>query len=139
MAIGFEGSSGRVKCAINITPLVDVVLVLLVIFMVVTPMLQRGRDVRLPPGHPADNVSSDGDTVVLSLTEDRRVWLGQSAIDDDALVERLGRELGAYQGRRVLLKGDARLRYGDVRRVMQMVRQAGAMGVSLGVDEIKDK
>ena len=74
MAMG--GGSGKgVKNEINVTPLVDVVLVLLIIFMVVTPMLQRGKDVRLPQAQKTDEESKEADPLVLSLTDDKRIWI----------------------------------------------------------------
>src|SRR5262249_18482300 len=117
--------------------LVDVVLVLLIIFMVVTPMLQRGKDVQLPKTRTSDVEDKDADPLVLSLTQDKRVWVDQGALDDGSLSDRLRREIAAQPGRRILLKGDERLTYGEVRRVMEIARKAGASGVRLGVEEQK--
>src|ERR1700748_7944 len=105
--MGFSAGSGRgVKSEINITPLVDVVLVLLIIFMVVTPMLQRGKDVHLPQAHKIDAEKKDSDPLVLSITQDKKTWIEQSMLDDEALSARLKDEFQASPNRKILLKGD---------------------------------
>jgi biopolymer transport protein TolR len=139
MAMGVGGSKEGVKAEINITPLVDVVLVLLIIFMVVTPMLQRGKDVRLPEVRQPDKENKDGDPLILSVTKDRKMYVERDELGEDALLKRLREELTAQPGRKVLLKGDERLTYGDVRKAMEIARKAGARGISLGVQEIKRK
>jgi len=139
MAMNVGGSGKGVKAEINITPLVDVVLVLLIIFMVVTPMLQRGKDVRLPQVHKPDSENKEGDPLILSVTQDKHIYLEQSALDEDGLTEQLKAEFAREPNRKILLKGDDRLTYGDVRKVMEVARKAGAKGISLGVQEFKDK
>ncbi len=139
MAMNVGGPKKGVKADINITPLVDVVLVLLIIFMVVTPMLQRGKAVRLPEVHKPDKAAQEGDPIILSITKDKEIYLEQSMLDEAGLGARLRQELLAQPNRRVLLKGDERLTYGDVRKVMEVVRKAGAKGINLGVSELKDK
>jgi biopolymer transport protein ExbD len=139
MAMGVGGSNQGVKAEINITPLVDVVLVLLIIFMVVTPMLQRGKDVRLPQVHKPDTENKEGDPLILSVTLEKTTWLEQSQLDEAGLSAKLKDEFTAQPNRKILLKGDERLTYGDVRKVMEVARKAGAKGISLGVQELKDK
>ena len=139
MAMSVGGGSKGVKAEINITPLVDVVLVLLIIFMVVTPMLQRGKDVRLPQVHKPDAANKEGDPLILSLTQDKKIYLEQSPLDEAGLTEQLKQEFAQQPNRKILLKGDDRLTYGDVRKVMEVARQAGSKGISLGVQEFKEK
>src|SRR5882762_3859856 len=119
------GSSKGIKNEINVTPLVDVVLVLLIIFMVVTPMLQRGKDVHLPKAHVTEKEKKESDPLVVSLTADRSVWVESIVIKDDMLEEKVSQELTREAGRRVLLKGDDKLNVGDVRRVMDHIKHAG--------------
>src|ERR1700709_2358030 len=108
-----SGSQKGVKNAINITPLVDVVLVLLIIFMVVTPMLQRGKDVHLPKAHVTDKEKKkESDPLVVSMTADRSVWVESIVVKDDMLEEKVTQELTREAGRRVLLKGDDKLNVG---------------------------
>jgi biopolymer transport protein ExbD len=137
MSMNVGGAQGGIKAEINITPLVDVVLVLLIIFMVVTPMLQRGKDVHLPQAHKTDAEKKDSDPLVLSITQDKKTWIEQSMLDDAALSSRLKDEFRATPNRKILLKGDDRLTCGDVRRVMEIARKAGAKGIGLGVEELK--
>jgi biopolymer transport protein ExbD len=135
--MGGGGSSKGVKSEINVTPLVDVCLVLLIIFMVVTPMLQRGKDVKLPQAHKIDAENKEGDPIILSVTKDKRVFVESDQYDDDGLSTRITNELRAAPGRKLLLKGDQALSYGDVRRVLELTRKAGARSISLGVEELK--
>jgi biopolymer transport protein TolR len=133
------GPSGGIKNEINVTPLVDVVLVLLIIFMVVTPMLQRGKDVRLPRSHEIEKDADRPDPIIVSITPDKHVYVEHDQLDDRHFEQRLSEELTAKPNRPILLKGDQALAYGEVRRVMNLMRKAGAKGVSLGVEQIKDK
>jgi biopolymer transport protein ExbD len=133
-----SGSSGGVRAEINVTPLVDVVLVLLIIFMVVTPMLQRGKDVQLPRAHVTEKEQKQSDPLVLSITADRRVWVESSGVDEAAIGERVASELAKDPRRRILLKGDASLSVAQVRSVMDRVKRAGASGVELAIEQIKE-
>ena len=133
------GPSGGIRNEINVTPLVDVVLVLLIIFMVVTPMLQRGKDVRLPRAHEVEKESDRGDPIIVSITPDKRVFIEHDQLDDRHFESRMSEELTAKPNRPILLKGDQTIAYSEVRRVMNLMRKAGAKGVQLGVEQIKDK
>jgi biopolymer transport protein ExbD len=135
--MAFGGSSKGIKNEINITPLVDVVLVLLIIFMVITPMLQRGKDVHLPTAKKTDEEKKDADPLVVSLTEDKRTWVESNPYDDDGLAEKLKSELAVMPGKKILVKGDERLTFGDIRHVMDIARKSGARGVGLAVEEQK--
>ena len=132
------GPKGGVKNEINITPLVDVVLVLLIIFMVVTPMLQRGKSVALPKSRSTEKEKKEADPLILSITVDRQVYVENDQVDDAGLEAALRRELAKKPDRRILLKGDEKLGYGEVRRVMNIARKAGARGIHLGVEELKE-
>jgi biopolymer transport protein ExbD len=125
-----------VKSEINVTPLVDVVLVLLIIFMVVAPMLQRAKAVELPKSAHVDHAELDEEPLMVAITSDGRVWLGDHVIDGD-LETRVRAELKTSPARQILIKGDARLTVGQVRQVMQRIRTAGAKGVGLSVEEVK--
>jgi len=133
------GPNQGIKNEINVTPLVDVVLVLLIIFMVVTPMLQRGKGVVLPKAHKTEGGAEDRpDPLIVSVTNEKRIYVEQDLVGDGkALEQRIKSELEAKPGRDILLKGDQRLEYTEVRKVMENARKAGAKGVQLGVEEIK--
>ena len=136
MGMAAGGSKG-IKNEINVTPLVDVVLVLLIIFMVVTPMLQRGKDVLLPKSQSTDEEEKQSDPLILSLTADKKAWVESDPYDEDGLRERLTKEFMAQPNRRVLVKGDDSLTFGDVRKIMDVTRKAGAKSLALGVEELK--
>jgi len=135
------GPGGRgIKNEINVTPLVDVVLVLLIIFMVVTPMLQRGKDVRLPKAQqPEKEQGVKSDPIIVSITRDKKTFVEKDEFEDERFQEKIHSELEAAPGRKILLKGDESLTYGDVRKVMNLARKGGAKGISLGVEELKGK
>jgi biopolymer transport protein ExbD len=139
MAMNVGGSGKGVKAEINITPLVDVVLVLLIIFMVVTPMLQRGKDVHLPQVKKPDAENKEGDPLILSVTSDKKIFLERDPFDEEGLGAELRTMFAREPNRKILLKGDERLAYGDIRKVMEVARKAGAKAVSLGVEERKAK
>ncbi|MCI0571460.1 MAG: biopolymer transporter ExbD [Myxococcaceae bacterium] len=139
--MGLSAGSGRsgVKSEINVTPLVDVVLVLLIIFMVVTPMMQRGRDVKLPSASNASE-GSRGDPLVLSVSADRGTYVESERFMDDAeLRTRLAHELRARPERKLLLKADRELSCGDIRRVVELAQASGARGMAFGVDPLQTR
>jgi biopolymer transport protein TolR len=132
------GPSKGIKNEINVTPLVDVVLVLLIIFMVITPMLQRGKSVTLPKAQNTEKDKTDGDPLFLSITPDKKMFLENDEYDAAGLETKLREEIGKTPGRKILLKGDNTLDVGDVRRVMDIARKAQAKSIALGVEELKE-
>jgi len=126
--------SRGLKNDINITPLIDVVLVLLIIFMVVTPLLQRGKSVQLPSSK-TDSERKEPDTLLLSLPSDHSIWLETTPVTKETLPLRLGQALAEHPGRNILLKADRSLKVGAVREVLVTVKAAGFAEVALGVDE----
>ncbi|MFY2556648.1 ExbD/TolR family protein [Corallococcus terminator] len=132
------GPKGGIKSEINVTPLVDVVLVLLIIFMVVTPMLQRGKSVELPKATEIEKEKGkDSDPLYVSITPDKKVFLENDQVDEQALQDRLTAELAKDPSKKILLKGDNTVNVGDVRRVLDVARKAKAKQIALGVEEKK--
>jgi len=132
------GPSSGIKNEINVTPLVDVVLVLLIIFMVITPMLQRGKSVTLPKAQNIEKEKKGADPLILSVTPDKKTFVENDEFDSAGLETKLREELQKDPSRRILLKGDNTLNVGDVRRVMDVARKANAKAISLGVEELKE-
>ena len=133
------GSGGGMRSDINVTPLVDVCLVLLIIFMVVTPMLQRGKDVALPASKTVDEESKSGDPLIVSVTAAGDRYVENDAYrDDTSFQHRIRDGLAENPGRNVLLKADAALEFRTGRAVMELTRQAGAKGVTLAVQEVDE-
>ena len=136
MAMTAGGSKG-IKNDINVTPLVDVVLVLLIIFMVITPMLQRGRDVHLPKAQQIAKDESKSDPLVLSVTPDRKIWVETVQFDESTIEAKVSSELALEPNKRVLLKGDDSLKVGAVRELMDHAKKAGAKSIELAVEQVK--
>ena len=135
------GPSSGIKNEINVTPLVDVVLVLLIIFMVVTPMLQRGKSVTLPKAAKVEaekEGTTDPDPIILSITTDKKMFVEQDEYDAAGLEAKLKDTLSFLPNKKILLKGDSALTVGDVRQVMEVTRKAKAKKIFLGVEELKN-
>ncbi len=130
MAMSLPSRSGdrRLLSEINVTPMVDVMLVLLIIFMVTTPMLQRGTDVQLPQAQQSE--PKEEQRVTLTLTRDGQLYLNSEQIPRQRWRARLT-EL-ARQGERVVhFRGDSQVPYGLVIEVMDAVRAAGIETVGM--------
>jgi len=125
MAFGAGGGSpDEVKGDINVTPLVDVCLVLLIIFMVVTPMLQQGVDVLLPNGPHAVKKPGDKNDLTISIKQDGSVFIADKWIPDKNLATFLRAEYQSDPTRTVMLKADKRINFGKVRMVMRAANEA---------------
>ncbi|HQT93391.1 MAG: hypothetical protein B7Z68_00165 [Acidobacteria bacterium 21-70-11] len=124
--------SGDVKSDINVTPLVDVCLVLLIIFMVVTPLLQSGVPVLLPETNNPDKYPEVSKQVKVAVQEDGKMFIGQDWIPTRAeLIRRMDEMLKADPQKEVVIKADRRLKYKDVREVMKALNDAGFSKVGL--------
>jgi biopolymer transport protein ExbD len=132
MAFGAGGGSpDEVKGDINVTPLVDVCLVLLIIFMVVTPMLQQGVDVMLPAGPHAAKKPGQKTDLIVSVKADGSVFVGQNWIPDKNLSTYLTAEHQKDPSRTVMLKADKRINFGRVRQVMRAANDAEFTSVAI--------
>jgi biopolymer transport protein ExbD len=127
--------AGGIRSEINVTPLVDVVLVLLIIFMVVTPMLHRGVKIELPETVHHEKKQDSGEILVVSVRGDG-TYIETDRLEGDLLDSRLRQEL-KVSSRPVLVRADKAMRYGEVRRTLERVHNAGAISVSLATDEHK--
>jgi biopolymer transport protein TolR len=127
MELGGKG----VKSDINVTPLVDVVLVLLIIFMVITPMLQRGKPVVLPQADLLSALKGGGDPIMISVTRDGRIWVDKAECKKDALAAAVTEQMAAHPGSPVLVKGDRDTDYKFIRELVLEVSKTHLMGVSL--------
>ena len=132
--MAFSSPSRGAKSDINVTPLIDVVLVLLIIFMVITPLLERGKSVDLPDSRRSDENQAP-ETIVISMPSDHTVWVEGSQTTSENLGRVLAQAMAQHPGRKVLLKGDEALTVGPVREVMAIAKAAGVSQVLLGVEE----
>ena len=134
MSMDLGGAKGGVKSDINVTPMVDVMLVLLIIMMLIAPMLQQGVDVRLPQAaNSVDKPETSGQTV-LSITSDRRFYVNSVQVAETEILARIQRALEETRERIVLIKGDEDAPYGSIMTVMDELRRVGIEDVGLIVD-----
>jgi TolR protein len=121
----------EVRSDINVTPLVDVCLVLLIIFMVVTPLLQKGVNVTLPATTDPEKMPENEKQLEVSIKADGNVFIGQNWVTEDNLPSTLEEIYGNNPERQVVVKGDKRLKYKEVRKVMRLINEAGFTRVGL--------
>ena len=130
----------KVSSDINVTPMVDVMLVLLIIFMVVTPMLQKGVSVDMAKvNNPEQMPDADKeDALLVSITRDGKVYFGTDQVQDiDNLTTKVKDRLANKQDKRVYVKADMRARFGSVVKVVDSVRAAGVDDLGLLTDQRK--
>ena len=141
--MGMGGGSGRgeVTSDINVTPMADVMLVLLIIFMVVTPMLQKGVSVDMSnTRNPVDMKEADrDDAVLLAVTRDGKFFLGQDRVSIDELGTKVSDLVSTKLDKTVFVKSDRRAKYGDVVQVVDIIRNAGVDKVGLLTERIDDQ
>lgn len=132
MAFGGH-SSGGVRSDINITPLVDVVLVLLIIFMVMTPTLLKEVDVKVPDRAEVETHATPSSTeeVVITVTGQGRVQLNHEPIEESQLAERVREAMSARSEKRVFFEIDDEAIYGDAMHVMDVCRGSGVKTLGL--------
>jgi biopolymer transport protein TolR len=131
MAMDVGGAKGGLKADINVTPLVDVMLVLLIIMMLVAPMLQKGVDVRLPE---AANTSDKPDTqeqTVVHVTADKRFYVNGVQVQERDFLDRVQSVLEEKKEKIVLIKGDTDAPYSSIMQAMDELRKAGIEDIGL--------
>ena len=132
MAVG--GKKGGAIAAINVTPMADIMIVLLIIFMVITPMLQKGVDVKLPNAGNTKERKDEPKSITVAVRKDSVVYLGSAKIENRAdLVPQLKERLEDLPegSRLIFLKADRELAYSEVMKVMDLCREAGVEEVAL--------
>ena len=139
MAISVRNEGAKVNSDINVTPMVDVMLVLLIIFMVITPMLQKGVSVDMAKvNNPEMMPDADKeDALIVVVMRDGKVYLGSDQISPDLLTDRIKDRIAARSDKRVYVRADARARYGSVVQVGDNVRAAGVDDLGLLTDQRK--
>jgi biopolymer transport protein TolR len=133
MAVGGGGKGGPMA-DINVTPMADIMIVLLIIFMVITPMLQKGVDVRLPIAGNTKERKDEPKSIVVAVKKDGTTYLGGTRLDNQAeLLPQVKERLQDLpEGARMMyLKADEQLPYSEVMKVMDICREAGVEEVAL--------
>lgn len=138
--MAFTSSSGQTRTSlaeINITPLVDVVLVLLVIFMLTAPVLQSGIEVAIPKTRTVKEITQQ--RMVVTIDRDQQVFLGDKPINIHELGQKL-RQPGVDDAKRVIyLRADERVPFGAFASVMDAVKQAGITNISIVTQPLETK
>jgi biopolymer transport protein TolR len=125
------GGQGKVKSDINVTPLVDVMLVLLIIMMLVAPMLQKGVDVRLPEAGNTTDKPETQEQTTLAVTADRRFYVNGLQVPESELLTRIQTALEEKREKVVLIKGDTDAPYSSIMSVMDRLREAQIEDIGL--------
>jgi biopolymer transport protein TolR len=125
------GEPTPMKAVINITPLVDVVLVLLIIFMVMAPQMRKGPDVNLPNTTKPNAQGDERGRILVSIDEAGKLWINDQQVPAEHFEETLRTVVGAEPNPRIVIRGDARLNFREVRQAMVTIEQAGFRGVGL--------
>jgi biopolymer transport protein ExbD len=134
MSMNVGGNKGGAMADINVTPMADIMIVLLIIFMVITPMLQKGVDVKLPTASNTKERKDEAKTIIVAVKQDTTTYLNGIKIESQAdLVKAIKERLEemADTGKLVYLKGDENLPYSEVMKVMDFCREAGVEEIAL--------
>ncbi|MBL8168085.1 MAG: biopolymer transporter ExbD [Acidobacteria bacterium] len=142
MSMSSDSGGAGLNSEINVTPMVDIMLVLLIIFMVVTPLLQSGVTVTLPRGkNPDEDANITKDTAVVVAIPDNGVYyIGRDLVREDRLVDTIKSRMKGLKPsdpQIVYIKGSNHVQYGDVVKVVNMIRDAGFEQLGLVADKKK--
>ena len=141
MGIAVRNEGAKVNSNINVTPMVDVMLVLLIIFMVITPMLQKGVSVDLAKtNNPVQMPDADKeDALLVAITRDGKVFFGTDQVKPEDLTGKIKDKLANRVDKRVFVRADARVKYGAVVEVVDNVRSAGVDQLGLLTEQRQQK
>ena len=137
MSMDVGGSKGGVKADINVTPLVDVMLVLLIIMMLIAPMLNEGVAVQLPVASNTKDKPSTQDQTVIAIAANKDVYLNAKFVQRGELATKVTELLENKKEKIVLIKADKEVEYGAVMNAMDELRQAGIEDIGLITDPKK--
>jgi biopolymer transport protein ExbD len=139
--MAYKPSVGAQMAAPNVIPMADIMLVLLIIFMVVTPMLQKGVSVDMAKAdNPRDMQDADkDDAVIVAVTRDGKFFLGNTAISKEDISGQIKDRIANRLDKTVYVKSDSRAKYGDVVAVVDEIRSAGVDNLGLLTERSHDK
>jgi biopolymer transport protein ExbD/biopolymer transport protein TolR len=140
MGMGGGGTRGSVTSEINVTPMADVMLVLLIIFMVITPMLQKGVSVDMAKtNNPVAMTEADKeDSILIAVSRDGKYYLNQDRVNVDDLTSKVSDLVSNRLDKMIFVKGDYRAKYGDVVKVVDNLRAAGVDKIGLLTEKIDE-
>ena len=137
--MAFTASNGRTQSSladINITPLVDVVLVLLIIFMITAPVLQSGIEVNVPHTRSVKEITEE--RLVISIDKDQRVFLGNDPVNINEIGSKLHQKIRDPQNQYIFVRADENVPFGAFATVMDAVKSSGITNVSIVTQPLKD-
>ena len=137
--MAYKPQAGAQMSAPNVIPMADIMLVLLIIFMVVTPMLQKGVSVDMAPvSNPRDMQDADkDDAIIVAVTRDGTLYLGNTRITKEEITGQIKDRIANKLDHTVYVKSDARAKYGDVVAVVDEIRSAGVDSLGLLTERVK--
>jgi biopolymer transport protein ExbD/biopolymer transport protein TolR len=141
MAMSGGTARGQVTSDINVTPMADVMLVLLIIFMVVTPMLQKGAPVEMAKTkNPIPMTEADKeDSVLIAVARDGKYYLNQDRVNIDDLTSKVTDLISDRLDKTIFVKGDFRAKYGDIVKVVDNLRVAGVDKIGLLTEKLDEE
>jgi biopolymer transport protein TolR len=125
------GEGAKMQASINVTPLVDVVLVLLIIFMVMAPQMRKGPEVNVPKTPKPSQQGDERGRILVSIDEAGGLWIDNKPVTAEHFSEALRAAVGAETDPKIVIRGDAKLNFRQVREAMLVIEQAGFHGVGL--------
>ena len=131
MSMDVGGTKGGLKADINVTPLVDVMLVLLIIMMLIAPMLQQGVSVRLPQAANTADKPETQDQTVVAVTSDKRLYLNGIPVQEGDLPNQIQTLMETRKEKVVLIKGDEDAPYSAIMNAMDRLREANIENIGL--------
>ena len=134
MSMDVGGSKGGIKSDINVTPLVDVMLVLLIIFMIAAPMLHQGIEVALPKADATNLPLRMEDPLIVSINRNGDLFVRETPVEVEGLVEQLKAQISSRGDDTVFLKGDREVPYGRVIEVLDVLHRGGIVHVGMVTD-----
>jgi biopolymer transport protein ExbD len=137
--MAYKPVAGPQMAAPNVIPMADIMLVLLIIFMVVTPMLQKGVSVDMAPvNNPRDMQDADkDDAIIVAISRDDNIYLGNNKITKEEITGQIKDKLANKLDKTVYVKSDARAKYGTVVSVVDEIRSAGVDQLGLLTEKVK--
>jgi len=136
MSIGIRRHGGRSLAEINVTPLVDVVLVLLIIFMLTAPILQSGIEVSVPKTKSVNEITEE--RIVISITRAQRVFLGNDPVNINEIGNVLRQKVRDPEHQSIYLRADENVPFGAFATVMDAVKSSGITNVSIVTEPLKE-
>ena len=125
------GEGAKMQASINVTPLVDVVLVLLIIFMVMAPQMRKGPEVNVPKTPKPSQQGDERGRILVSIDGAGGMWIDNKQVTAEHFSEVLHEAVGAEPDPKIVIRGDAKLNFRQVREAMVAIEQAGFHGVGL--------